>query len=241
MATSPPVPPHPHFPHREVLHVVRSHVRPGSFPLLLATAIVLYVLNGLAIGSDTGEVLEKLAYAAVACAGLYFLSVRRGPLLFGTVAVAIILMLNLGWGPPAPDARRMLDDFVGALFIAWLFSFVLREVFRRSNSERDAIVGALGGFLLLILAFTRADSFLEAWAPGSYAFNGLAPDRQSNAAMVAAFQYFSTITMTTVGYGDIVPLSVEARLLSGLQAIVGQLYLAVVIATLVGRAAQARQ
>ena len=58
--------------------------------------------------------------------------------------------------------------------------------------------------------------------------------------LIAVFQYFSTITLTTVGYGDIVPVTSAARLVTGLEAIVGQLYLAVVIATLVGRASARR-
>jgi voltage-gated potassium channel len=59
--------------------------------------------------------------------------------------------------------------------------------------------------------------------------------------MVASFQYFSTTTLTTVGFGDIVPVTPAARLVTGLEAITGQLYLAVVIVTLVGRVAGARR
>ena len=50
----------------------------------------------------------------------------------------------------------------------------------------------------------------------------------------------STITLTTVGFGDIVPVTPAARLVTGLESMVGQLYLAVVIATLVGRVAARR-
>ena len=66
-----------------MLKGVRLHVLPGSFPLLLAAAVLLYVLNALAIEATTGEVLELIAYAAVASAGLYFLSVNRGALIVG--------------------------------------------------------------------------------------------------------------------------------------------------------------
>jgi voltage-gated potassium channel Kch len=64
---------------------------------------------------------------------------------------------------------------------------------------------------------------------------------RSEVALVAIFQYFSTITVTTVGFGDIVPVTSAARLATGLEAIVGQLYLAVVIATLVARVAARRE
>ena len=61
------------------------------------------------------------------------------------------------------------------------------------------------------------------------------------AEVLAAFQYFSTVTLTTVGFGDIVPVTPDARLATGMEAIVGQLYLAVVVATLVGRVAARRE
>jgi voltage-gated potassium channel Kch len=76
--------------------------------------------------------------------------------------------------------------------------------------------------------------------PGSYQTNGPPLSTLSNAMLIATFQYFSTVTLTTVGFGDIVPVTPAARLATGLEAIVGQLYLAVVIATLVGRAAARR-
>jgi voltage-gated potassium channel Kch len=58
---------------------------------------------------------------------------------------------------------------------------------------------------------------------------------RSDVMLVAIFQYFSTVTLTTVGFGDIVPVTPAARLATGLEAIVGQLYLAVVIATVAAR------
>jgi voltage-gated potassium channel Kch len=59
--------------------------------------------------------------------------------------------------------------------------------------------------------------------------------------VIAAFQYFSTVTLTTVGFGDIVPVSPDARLAWGLEAMVGQVLVAVVVATLVGRVAARRE
>ncbi|MBX3028305.1 hypothetical protein KF840_25725 [bacterium] len=238
-AAPPPLAPRP--ARGEVLGVVRSHLRPGSFPLLLATTVLLYGLNGLAIASRLGEILAQLGYAAVLCAGLYFLSVSRLSLLIGAVAISATVVLNVDWYLLDIRVRHLLQDSTSAAFIFWLLAFVLREVFRRSNVERDAIIGALGGFLLMIFAFARLHGLIEAWAPGSYAFQGVEPSLRANTALVAAFQYFSTVTTTTVGFGDIVPVSPAARLLTGLQAITGQLYLAVVVAALVGRAVAERR
>src|SRR6185295_11491003 len=126
------------------------------------------------------------------------------------------------------------------IFLTWVLAVVLREVFRASTKEVDAVMGALCGFLLILIVFMRLHGLLESLAPGSYQASGSPLSGSSNAQLVAIFQYFSTVTLTTVGFGDVVPVMPAARLVTGLEAIVGQLYLAVVIATLVGRVA-ARQ
>jgi hypothetical protein len=99
----------------------------------------------------------------------------------------------------------------------------------------DAVIGALCGFLLILMMFMDVHRLIEALSPDSYRTAGLPFPERSDAMLLATFQYFSTITLTTTGFGDIVPVTPAARLATGLEAMVGQLYLAVVIATLVGR------
>jgi voltage-gated potassium channel Kch len=135
----------------------------------------------------------------------------------------------------------MLRDLIAAAFLLWVLSVVLREVFRPATTERDAVIGALCGFLIILAAFMRIHGLLEVLSPGSYHADGPPLSERSEVQLVAVFQYFSTITLTTVGYGDIVPVTPAARLATGLEAISGQLYLAVVIATLVGRVAAGRK
>jgi voltage-gated potassium channel Kch len=125
-------------------------------------------------------------------------------------------------------------------FALWVLVVVLREVFRPRTSEVDAVVGALCGFLLILLVFRDVHGLIEALSPDAYRTVGPPFAGRSDAMLLATFQYFSTITLTTVGFGDIVPVTPAARLVTGLEAMVGQLYLAVVIATLVGRVAARR-
>jgi voltage-gated potassium channel Kch len=234
--------PEGHRPSRShrALQAVRSHVQPGSFPLLLGAGLLLYVLNGLAVESMTGAVLVQVARAGVVCAGLYVLSASRTTLWLGAIAIALFITFAARvWGLD-PRINRVLQDATATGFLLWVLAVVLREVFRPSTRERDAVVGALCGFVLILMAFMRVHGLLEALSPGSYHADPPISER-SDAMLVAVFQYFSTVTLTTVGFGDIVPVAPAARLVTGLEAIVGQLYLAVVIATLVGRAAARRE
>ncbi len=222
---------------RVTLQAMRSHVQPGSFPLLLVASLLLYVLNGLAVDLPAHAILGRVA---VACAGLYVLSASRPTLWLGVLVVALAITFETRLWALDPRVSRGLQDAIITGFLLWVLVVVLREVFRPSTRELDAVVGALCGFLLILTVFTRVHGLIEAVRPDSYRTEGPAFSESSDATVVASFQYFSTITLTTVGFGDIVPVTPVARLVTGLEAMVGQLYLAVVIATLVGRVAARR-
>jgi voltage-gated potassium channel Kch len=234
--------PENHEPSRSLraLRVVRSHMQPGSFPLLLVAALLAYVLNGLAVDSLAGKSLVRGARVGVAGAGIYVLSANRVTLWLGVLVVGVQLTFEAQlWGLD-PWVNRVLQDATTMAFLSWVLVVVLREVFRPSTTELDAVIGALCGFVLILAGFMRLHGLLEAWVPGSYQASGPPLSGASDPGLIAIFQYFSTVTLTTVGFGDIVPVTPAARLATGLEAIVGQLYLAVVIATLVGRVAARR-
>lgn len=223
---------------RVALQAVRSHVRPGSFPLLLAAALLLYVLNGLAITARAGAAFGHLT---VMLAGLYVLSTNRTTLWLSSLVVALTITLEAHLWTPEPFVRRALLDAAAIGLYLWILLVVLREVFRPTTTERNAVVGALCGFMLILMTFMRVHGLIEAVEPGSFGTNGPPFSERSDAMVLASFQYLSTIVLTTVGFGDIVPITPAARLVTGLEAIVGQMYLAVVIAMLVGRVAAPRR
>src|SRR5262245_21585683 len=232
-----PVVRHPGRSH-VTLQAMRSRVQPGSFPLLLVALLLFYVLNGVAVDLPGNAIVGRVA---VACAALYVLSASRITLWLGVLVVALWITFEARLWTLDPRVNRVFQDAMTTGFLLWVLVVVLREVFRPRTSEVDAVVGALCGFLLIVMAFMRVHGLIEALHPGSYPRTYGPPlSERSDAAVVASFQYFSTITLTTVGFGDIVPVTPVARLVTGLEAMVGQLYLAVVIATLVGRVAARR-
>jgi voltage-gated potassium channel len=225
---------------QRAMEAVRSHVQPGSLPLLLVASLLSHVLNGLAVESTAGAILVQVGRVGVICAGLYVLSANGGTVWLGVLVAGLFITLQARLWPLDPQVRRVLEDSIAMGFALWVFVVVLREVFRSTTTERNAVVGALCGFVLILTVFTRLHGLIEALWPGSYHTDGPPLSERSDIMLSAVFQYFSTITLTTVGFGDIVPVTPAARLATGLEAIVGQLYLAVVIATLVGRVAARR-
>jgi voltage-gated potassium channel Kch len=225
---------------QRAFQAMRSQVQPGSFALLFVAVVLQYLLNGLAVDSTVSATVVKAARVGVACAGIYVLSANRLTLWLGVLVIGLATALEFEWWRLDPQVHRVLQDSIVVGFSLWVFVVVLREVFRPSTIERDAVIGALCGFLLILAIFTRLHGLIEAVWPGSYHADGPPLSERSDVMLNAVFQYFSTITLTTVGYGDIVPVTPAARLATGLEAITGQLYLAVVIAILVSRVSARR-
>ena len=117
-------------------------------------------------------------------------------------------------------------------FLFWVCGLLLRDIIVRSqNVTLELIFGAINIYLMVGLAFAFMFGLIEHLQPGS--FTGLA--EQMNAPdSILNFIYFSFITLTTLGYGDITPLSPYATTASYSEAIFGQLYLAILVARLVG-------
>jgi hypothetical protein len=99
----------------------------------------------------------------------------------------------------------------------------------------DSVYGAICGYLLLGMAWGVLYSMLDTGRPGSFQIGDrLAEQAQAEHSRIPLFTYYSFITLTTVGYGDVTPLSTPARTCAWLEALTGQFYLAVLVAGLVG-------
>src|SRR5262249_45053124 len=122
------------------------------------------------------------------------------------------------------------------LFFAFTVSVILQSIFKERTVSADSIYGAFCGYLLIGLSFGHVYCVLEVLSPGSFHGGGdFARRIQIEDWRFFDMTYYSLMTLTTVGYGDIIPGSQTARSLAASEAIIGQFYLAVLIAELIGR------
>jgi hypothetical protein len=111
---------------------------------------------------------------------------------------------------------------------------ILVFVFRRGTVTLDGIFAALAAYLLIAFVFAQIYVLVLMWAPESFRFP--APIEESmGAALESAMVYFSFVTIATLGYGDILPQTETARMLAVIEAVIGQFYVAVIVALLVGK------
>ncbi len=122
-----------------------------------------------------------------------------------------------------------VKNLFGMLFMLYMIILFLEHFFRQNEINREVIFGALVVYLLMGLMWGYGYTLLEHLLPGSFTHPAGLTELD-----VTTFDYFSFVTMTTLGYGDIVPASEPAKAMVMTQAVSGQVYLAVLVARLVG-------
>jgi hypothetical protein len=122
-------------------------------------------------------------------------------------------------------------------FLGYLLTLVMKDIMHGTRHVGEKVIGAIVAYLLIGLVWSLAYGLVELVEPGSFdipapVFTAVesAPHQRST----SIFLYYSFITLTTLGYGDITPVGNAARTLSWIEAVVGQLFIAVTIARLVG-------
>ena len=194
--------------------------------LLLSAAVGPFVANGWWFRIPTA--LLTLFTVATALYGIW--SARR------KIAVAILGVLGLGvivansLSHTGVSQALPLTFLLDVLFMGVVLVVIFLDILRERRVSMNTVFGACCIYILLALVWAGAFGVVEWLHPGSFALEG-ATDLEHKRLLLV---YHSFVTLTTVGYGDIVPLNTEARTLAVLEAVVAQLYLAIIIARLVG-------
>jgi voltage-gated potassium channel len=207
------------------------------FQLLLLVLLSLYAV---------APFIEKrwfsdLVATAVTVFAVASVSEKRGLLLvFSMLAVFVIAgTWYAHWFPGYSTAVAVHS--LDALFQALVVGAILAHVFKSTRITRETIAGAICAYLLIGAMWAHVFSIIENVAPGSFAYDTIEAETTSGPEPIRdqydRFTYFSFVTLTTLGYGDITPVTRPAKNLAALEAIFGQLYLAVLIARLVGQQA----
>jgi hypothetical protein len=204
-----------------------------SAALFLIALIILFIAFPFLelFGDKIGDNIEALLMTLVLVSGVLAVGHRRRTLVLAVVLVAPALVarwFSLFWGDAVPVEFYLVPAliFIGFVMLQFLY-FILRAP--RVNSE--VLCAGIAGYLLLGIIWMFAYILVARVHPGSFSYN-VGPPPAHSLASFDAF-YFSFITLSTVGYGDITPLSHIARTLAMTEAMTGTLYMAVLISRLV--------
>jgi hypothetical protein len=202
---------------------VSAHVVRNSMAWLLGALVALFVLAPLVESVPGGSYLEASLLTGVLISSVLALR-GRAPLFSAAIFLGAAALASR-WAYHLHD--ESLLPFAQSVFIAFvvfvLFHF-FRFVFRAQRVSSEVLCAALNIYLLMILIWSNLY--------GIVAFADSNAFRLANGEPLEGFNtvYFSIIAMTTVGFGDIAPVSNLARMLTGLEALTGTIYIAVVLA-----------
>lgn len=212
--------------------------RPRGKYLLFALVLLLV---SLPVVQDTrgGLIVLQLLFTGVLIAGMYAASASHMLLLAAAVLALPALISNWTRGP-GQDPTIMATGLVGSIGLLSLVGWVIiSTTVRHPRVTRDTIYAALAVYLLIGFAFAFCYSLITIRNPGAFrgpSGEAIGPlEAMTTPAQFSSVVYYSLVTLTTLGYGDILPARPEARLLSSLEAVFGQFYVATVVGWLVGR------
>ena len=209
--------------------------RPG-YGLVLGLLVGTIFLGGLT-GTRPLEVVGALLLASATLLAILFVSgaSRRTLIvvtvaLVASVALATAAMLSSGNASAAGGAEGLI-----VLTIAAVGPFLIgRDLYRQGSVTIQTVLGAVSVYLLIGLFFAVLFSMLVV-------FSATTPFGGAEAVRALDLYYYSFVTITTLGLGDLVPKTDLARVLTIVEALLGQLYLVTVLALLVGKMSGGRR
>jgi hypothetical protein len=212
--------------------MTRLQIPHWSNSLLLVALLFLLIVEPFFLGHWMFDVLVS----AVLIAAVAAVSQRPGLLVTCLVLAAPAFVAR--WGLYVTDHHWLA--VTSALFAMAFFVFTVIVLLWRAlggaTVTSDTIAGAVCAYLILGVVWAFAFSLVELAHPGSFLVNGspLGAIAGTSRILRQELLYLSLVTLSTVGYGDIVPVMAPARMLAVLEAVTGQIYLAVLIGGLVG-------
>ena len=206
---------------------------------LLLLVVHMFVVGSVVRAGLALDIAGDLLFSILLVAGVFM--VVRHRILQWTAGMFVLLAIAVRWvGIVFGTPRLLFLNGVLTLLAALTFLLiVLWWVYREGSVTGHRVRGAIAAYLLLALCFSLAYDLIEYVHPGSFTLPpGGAQSMQTRSAL---FLYFSVVTLTTVGFGDIAAVHPVARSLVMVEALVGQLYPAILLARIVTLQMEARR
>jgi voltage-gated potassium channel len=197
----------------------------------LASLILLFVGLPFVMLFKYGDLIESVLMTLVMLMGVLSAGGRKKSLI---IAVILVMPALAGkwFNYYLPDLLpKTVFHLTLLLFFLFLVGHLLRYIFTAPRVNSEVLCAAVAIYLLLGLLWTSAYLLMAQTAPDSFVIT-VGPDSNRSMNTLTAL-YFSFVTLCTVGFGDITPVSNAARILAILEAMTGTFYMTILIARLV--------
>jgi voltage-gated potassium channel len=197
--------------------------------VLLAAPVAYELFSGFTT-RGASSVIISLAFSCTLLIGIWSLQESRTWFVIGVVLAIMSAAITVTEYVLPSKAWHLADLCVALAFCLMSLIFAFRHIATGDRMDTNRIVGAICVYLLLGFTLAIGNIFIYQLVPD--AFSGITGTENSKNGLDLI--YFTFVTMTTLGYGDIEPIRPVARAVAYLTAIVGQFYIAVLVGTIVG-------
>jgi len=201
-----------------------------NYLLVISVFLTVFIVPILPAG------WHKLSYS-ILFTFIYFLAAFSMERHKKTILIMAISVFVVEW-ISSLIGLKYLYEIARVLTIIFFIIIVINLIALIARSkvvDSKVILDAINGYLLMALVFGLLVAILNSINPESFNFSSMANGDSEFAYDFSSPMYFSLVTTTTLGYGDIVPKTPAARSLATFIAVSGQLYIAIIIALLVGK------
>ncbi len=203
-------------------------------PYFILTCVLLVATLAFPLATTLlGAFVLQVVTTTILLSALY--AVVESRRLFRVMAALMVPTILVNWIAD-PDNFPYLDGLghiaTMTLFVVTLWA-ILTNIVNAKKVTADVIFGSIAAYLLFGVVMALAFQFLNTLDPGNVISSVSDTTELSRRAELSDFLYFSFITLTSVGYGDISPVSEAARSLAMFEGIFGQMYVAILVAMLV--------
>ncbi|MEH6616265.1 MAG: potassium channel family protein [Porticoccus sp.] len=201
-----------------------------SFLGLFISLIALILLPPF-FGGDLA-LIQKLMWISTLLAGLWLVTHNQRLLLIAGVLALPVLVVSGQSMVGEGTVQSLGSSCITLILLLFILGHLLRFVVVSNRVSGDLIFASLCVYLLIGVIWAYIYLVMELVTPGAFSINE--DIGQSHSALLRELLYYSYVTLTTLGYGDILPVTSITRAWAAMEAIVGQLYLAVIVARLMG-------
>ena len=201
----------------------------NRFLIMLIALFGLMLLQPLISYFVDIRFLSNLFLSLIFLSGIFAISIKKHhPIIATLVSLPFLILM---WLSEFVDigGYENIKSFFGMLFLLYMIILLLNHIFRQDEVTKEVIFGALVVYLLMGLMWSFGYDLVDSLIPGSFKY----PENFSK--LNNSFAYFSFVTLTTLGYGDIQPIGTALRLTCGLQALMGLVFMGMIIAGFVNK------
>ena len=201
----------------------------NRFLYFLVSITLLIIIGPLVKTNVYGKIVFSVIVLFVLISGINSISRDRNHFLVSCLLGLPWIVVSIATTVSGKVHPGFYEALLGAVFFIYVTVLTLSYVLKDQRVTADTLYGAICVYILLGIAWSLFYVLLDSLVPGAF----VSANHVENILHWPDFVYYSFVTLTTLGYGEITPISQTARTFAFLEAVVGQVYLAIIVARLV--------